>query len=380
MEEAYRAALACLPAMNILSLPRLIEMAGGPEALWKKLEAGGARASALLGPDKAAQCSEAARSISPRRVLKELERQGIRVVTPQNPDFPPRLSAIYDPPAVLFMKGHSLPPDRIYVSIVGARKASGYGKWVSETLGSQLGRLGVVVVSGAAYGIDAQAHLGCLNAAGFTTAVLGCGIDRVYPASHARLFRDIADGGCLISEYPPGAEPLPWRFPHRNRIIAGISHAVVVVEAGERSGALITADMALEEGREVFAVPGPINSLLSLGTNALIQKGAKLVRNIEDICEELPGDFTCLSSTPDLAAAGDNTQLQGNEITILDLLGGGARSLDWLSVKCGRPINELIVTLTEMTLRGWVGDEAGGKYRLLRDPRMEVKEAAARRG
>jgi DNA processing protein len=377
MEEAYRTALACLPALNILSMPRLIEMTGDAQALWKILEAGGARAAALLGADKAGQCRDAARSMSPTRILQELNRQGIRAVMPSHQDFPPRLSAIYDPPAVLFMKGGSLPRDSIYVSIVGSRKASGYGKWVSETLGSQLARLGIVIVSGAAYGVDAHAHIGCLRTAGFTVAVLGCGIDRIYPAGHARLFHDIADHGCLVSEYPPGAEPLPWRFPHRNRIIAGLSHAVVVVEAGEKSGALITADMALEEGREVLAVPGPINSILSEGTNALIQKGAKLVRNIEDICEELPGAFTTPRSACE-AVSENNVPPQPAELTIVDLLRGGPRSLDWLSVRCDRPVSELLPTLTEMTLRGWVADEAGGKYRLLKDPEPREKKAVAR--
>ncbi|OFW69518.1 MAG: DNA protecting protein DprA, partial [Actinobacteria bacterium RBG_19FT_COMBO_54_7] len=292
MEEAYRAALACIPGMNILALPRLIEMAGGPTTLWNIFENGGGRAAALVGSEKAAQFKEASRSSHPGMVLKELKRHGIRVMFPGGPDFPERLTSIYDPPAVLFMKGNQLPHQGMYVAVVGARRASGYGKWVAETLAAQLAGLGIVVVSGAAYGVDACAHLGCLKASGFTAAVLGCGIDRIYPAEHEKLFQNIENSGCIVSEYPPGAEPLAWHFPHRNRIIAGLSHAVVVVEAAEKSGALITADMALEEGREVLAVPGPINSFLSLGTNALIQKGAKLVRSIEDICDELPWDFS----------------------------------------------------------------------------------------
>jgi len=372
MEEAYRAALACIPGMNILSLARMIEMSGGSQVLWRIFEKGGGRAAALVGAEKAAEFKKACMASSPARVLKELQRQGIRVVFPGQPDFPQMLSAIYDPPAVLFMRGNQPPQESMCVSIVGARKASGYGKWAAETLAAQLANLGIVVVSGLAYGVDAHAHMGCLRASGFTVAVLGCGIDRIYPAGHEQLFRRIAESGCLISEYPPGTEPLPWRFPHRNRIIAGLCHAVVVVEAGEKSGALITADMALEEGREVLAVPGPINSFLSLGTNALIQKGAKLVRSIEDICEELPWDFsrspsrTCTSPT-----AGDS-QLVGIELSILDLLRGGPRSLDWLSTRLEREVAELLPSLTAMSLSGWVAEEAGGKYRLLRDPECSV--------
>jgi DNA processing protein len=178
--------------------------------------------------------------------------------------YPPLLSELHDPPARLFLRGGL--PDllaRPAVAIVGARSCSSYGAQVAQELARDLATAGVVVVSGLARGIDGEAHRGALAGGGVTVAVLGCGIDRDYPRSHAELARRIAEDGLVVSEYPPGVEPAPWRFPARNRIIAGLAHATVVVEARERSGALITADFALELGRDVFAVPGEITSLLS---------------------------------------------------------------------------------------------------------------------
>jgi DNA processing protein len=304
--------------------------------------------------------------------LDELRRQGIRVITPCENGFPERLNEIYDPPALLFAKGKEPPADCPWVAVVGSRKASNYGKWAAESIGEELARRGIAVISGAAYGVDGHAHLGCLKAGGFTVAVLGCGIDRIYPPGHAQLLNRIADRGCVLSEYPPGCDPLPWRFPHRNRIIAGIAHVVVVVEASERSGALITADLALEEGREVLAVPGPISSALSQGTNALIQKGAKLVNSVEDICEELPPEVAKRVSISEDKPAGNATgqaaHIDAAELEIIELLQGGPMGLDLMAVELKEPPGELLSRLTEMTFKGWVVEEAGGRYRLLKNP------------
>lgn len=369
MEAAYRASLACLPRMNALALPRLLRLAGGARELWEILRGGGTRSVEMVGADRAAEWSEHCRRCEPRQVLKGLRERGIRVITPYDPSYPERLSSIYDPPALLFARGEDLQSDLPCVAVVGARRASSYGRWAAETMGEELARMGVVVVSGAAYGADCHAHLGCLRAGGFTVAVLGCGIDEAYPREHAGLLRRISLSGCVISEYPPGDAPLPWRFPHRNRIIAGLSHAVVVVEASEKSGALITADMALEEGREVMAVPGPIGSSLSRGTNRLIQKGAKLVVEVEDICEELP--FMCLQPPRREGGAGAiNGEPSGSEQACLEMLRGEPRGLDWLVTRSGRNPGELMACLTGMALKGWVAEEAGGRYRLLIDPVM----------
>ncbi len=201
--------------------------------------------------------------------------------------YPHLLAAIHDPPAQLFVRGGGV--DAILagpaVAVVGARACSSYGRSVTRSLARELAAAGLVVVSGMARGIDGEAHRGALESGGATVAVLGCGIDRDYPAAHGELSRRIREHGLVVSEYEPGTEPAPWRFPARNRIIAGLCSATLVVEARERSGALITADFALEEGRDVLAVPGEITSSLSGGTNALIRLGAVPVTCAGDVLE-----------------------------------------------------------------------------------------------
>lgn len=371
MESAYRAALARLPGMSVLSLPKLISLAGGSRELWEILARGGERAAALAGRDRAIAWARACDEKEPAEVLEELGRAGIRVIVPGDGLYPPLLASIYDPPAVLFARGKVPEADRPYVAVVGSRRASGYGVFVAMTLGKELARHGIAVVSGAAYGVDGKAHQGCLRSGGYTVAVLGCGVDRVYPPGHASLLRQVAEQGCVLSEFPPGTKPLPWHFPYRNRIIAGLSHAVVVVEASRKSGALITAEIALEEGREVMAVPGPIGNPLSLGTNGLIQKGAKLVMEIGDICEELPWDVLSMlnpglrgEKAPPRADDGEDA-LSEVETACLELLRGGPCSLDWLAAKTGQPAGELLSCLSSLTLRGLVGEEAGGRYMAL---------------
>jgi DNA processing protein len=200
---------------------------------------------------------------------------------------PPLLRAIFDPPKRLYLRGGG-ETDVLgapSVAIVGARACSSYGAHVARMLARELAGAGLVVVSGLARGIDGEAHRGALEAGGLTVGVLGCGIDRDYPAAHRQLGARIRERGLVVSEYEPGVEPAPWRFPARNRIIAGLCPVTVVVEARERSGALITADLALEEGREVFAVPGEITSPLSAGTNALLKLGAAPCTGASDVLE-----------------------------------------------------------------------------------------------
>ena len=202
-------------------------------------------------------------------------------------ELPPLLRAIHDPPERLHLRGAGEVELlwRPAVAIVGARACSPYGAQVARMLGRELAAAGLVVVSGLARGVDGEAHRGALAAAGVTVAVLGCGIDRDYPAAHTTLAREIAERSLLVSEYSRGVQPAPFRFPARNRIIAGLCAATIVVEARERSGALITADFALDEGREVFAVPGEITSALSAGTNALLRLGATPLTSADDVLE-----------------------------------------------------------------------------------------------
>ena len=211
----------------------------------------------------------------------------IRCIRRRDAEFPHLLAAIHDPPPRLYARGAAEVTllAEPAVAIVGARACSAYGRSVTRSLARELAAAGLVVVSGMARGIDGEAHRGALEGGGRTVAVLGCGIDRDYPAAHAELARRIGEDGLVLSEYEPGVEPAPWRFPARNRIIAGLCNAAVVVEARERSGALITADFALEEGRDVLAVPGEITSALSAGTNALLKLGATPVTSAADVLE-----------------------------------------------------------------------------------------------
>ncbi len=221
------------------------------------------------------------------RELKALERLPIRVLTILDPDYPARLKTIHDPPPLLSVSGMLSKEDHHAVAIVGTRHATPAGRVITEQLSRGLAEAGVTVVSGLARGIDGAAHRSALEAGGRTMAVLGCGIDRTYPPEHQALRKKIDEQGAVLSELPLGAYPHAYHFPKRNRIISGLSLGVVVVEAAPKSGSLITARLAAEQGREVFAVPGSIQSEQSRGTNGLIKQGAKLVETVEDILDEL---------------------------------------------------------------------------------------------
>jgi DNA processing protein len=240
--------------------------------------------SHLLDEQRSSRFERFRASLDERGLLAALAARGIRWVARCEPGFPARLRSIHDPPPGLFVRGTARLDllDTPCVAVVGARACSAYGSQVAVELARGLARAGVVVVSGLARGIDAAAHRGALES-GTTVAVLGCGIDRDYPRAHRSLAASIAENGLIVSEYPPGVEPAPWRFPARNRIVAGLCEATVVVEARERSGALITADLALDEGRDVLAVPGEVTSLLSKGTNALLRLGAVPVTCVDDV-------------------------------------------------------------------------------------------------
>ena len=267
--------------------------------------------------------------------------------------YPPLLARIPDPPPSLWLRGHAAPTllADTAVAIVGARACSGYGRSVARMLSGGVAEAGAVVISGLARGIDGEAHRGALAVTGRTVAVLGCGIDRDYPAAHAELARAIgAAGGLVVSEYEPGVEPAPWRFPARNRIIAGLAAATVVVEARERSGALITADFALEDGREVLAVPGEITSSLSAGANALLRQGATPATSVADVLEAVGLEHRPASGVdpadPSTAA-------------ILDAIAEGAATADELVRATGLPAGDVATALTLLELAGAVAVEEG---------------------
>ena len=289
--------------------------------------------------------------------LERLTRLGFRFLARSETAFPPLLRAIHDPPPGLYVRGDADLDllSRPAVAVVGARACSAYGRQVARSLGRDLAGAGLVVVSGLARGVDAESHRGALEAGGVTVAVLGCGIDRDYPVAHRELARQVAAAGLVVSEYAPGVEPAPWRFPARNRIVAGLCAATIVVEARERSGALITADFALEEGREVFAVPGEITSALSAGSNALLRLGATPLTAAQDVLESYG------VATPDAAALA----LSGAALAVLDRIRDASSGADELARASGFTAGELAVALTELELAGAVREE-DGVYRAAR--------------
>lgn len=247
-------------------------------------------------------------------LLKECFYKEINIITVDDYNYPQRLSNIFANPYILYYKGNFPDFDNVLsLAMVGSRRASLYGAECAQNLAYELSKKGIIIVSGMAKGIDTYAHKGALNAGGITCAVLGCGVDVVYPKENKELYYYIQKNGAIISEYPPGTSPMPYNFPARNRIISGISVGTVVVEAGITSGSLITADFALEQGRDVFAVPGAINAPGSLGTNLLIKDGAKIVTNVEDIWEEYKLLYNDSSNE-------NNTQNKDNNIDIKGLL------------------------------------------------------------
>ncbi len=219
--------------------------------------------------------------------IQNLKRLGFKLVSMVDKDYPKNLYKIYYPPPILYVQGEILPGDAIALAIVGTRTADRYGRLLTERFASELASMGITVVSGMARGIDSVAHGAALKSGGRTIAVLGSGLDVIYPPENKNLYNQISENGAVISEFPLGSEPDAVNFPKRNRIISGLSLGVLVIQAPEKSGSLITASFALEQNREVFAVPGDIGSKLSCGTNTLIKKGAKLVDSIEDILGEL---------------------------------------------------------------------------------------------
>jgi DNA processing protein len=272
--------------------------------------------------------------------------------------FPARLKAIFDPPPALYLRGSGEPDllRRRAVAVVGARSCSPYGAQVARMLGRELAAAGLVVISGLARGIDGEAHRGALESGGPTVGVLGCGIDRDYPAANAALSRRMEEDGLVVSEYEAGVEPAPWRFPARNRIIAGLCEAVVVVEARERSGALITADFALEEGREVFAVPGEITSALSVGSNALLRLGATPLTGSGDVLDALGIERAGPAQDPEVSESAKR---------LLGLVRDTPSAADELVARAALEAGAVSVALTELELAGLVA-AADGVYRAVR--------------
>jgi DNA processing protein len=361
-------AVNLVPQLAPRALRRLRDACGGYPQL---LRAGRSQlAAAGLSPELAARVAEALEDEA--RVRGE-ERAaalaGARLVTAMDEGYPAALLTIHDSPPVLYVRG-AWPAEAPAVAVVGSRHASAYGLQCAERLAYELALRGVTIVSGLARGIDAAAHKGALAASGTTVAVLGSGFSHLYPREHAPLAAEIAQRGAVITEYPMDTLPLPHHFPRRNRIISGLSLGVVVVEASGRSGALGTADCALEQGREVFAVPGPVTSPNSQGTHQLLKQGAALATCADDICETLR--LTAGRPPQPPSAAADIAGMDSAARRVLACFkDAAAQDMDRLAAESGLPLAQVHAALLQLELAGQVVALSGKRFR-----RAAAQEAA----
>jgi DNA processing protein len=302
--------------------------------------------------------------------LELLDKNKINIITYQDELYPAKLMNIYDRPPFLYVQGN-LNKDDINIAIVGSRLASTYGKYTTERISRELALKGLTIVSGMARGIDSVAHRGALTAHGRTIAVLGSGLDVIYPPENKKLYADIIQNGAVISEFPLGTPPRSANFPTRNRIISGMSYGVVIVEAGEKSGSLITARLALEQGREVFAVPGSIDAAGSRGTNKLIKQGAKLIENTDDILEEILPQFERTivlkppsASNSEVVTVKSTQTLSAVDQKIMGFISGGRVHIDDLISSTGLSSADILSALTTLELKGIVQQYPGKFFSL----------------
>lgn len=363
-ELKYWVGFSRMPGIGRVKISQLLEHFTTLEQAWK------ASAGELRKAGLDSKSADTIVNMRPRITLdaemESLKRYKVKVLTCGSATYPQRLKEIYDYPPVLYVRGNPLPEDESCLAVVGTRRATVYGRQVTEEIVSDLARNKVTIVSGLAKGIDSIAHRAALEAGGRTIAVFACGLDIVYPAENANLAREIMERGALISEYPLGIRPKADNFPRRNRIMSGLSLGVLVVEAGESSGALITANQALEQNRDVFAVPGSILSPSSRGTNHLIQEGAKLVRNHVDILEELNLAMVAQQLEMKEILPADET-----ESLLLKQLSAEPTHIDEVCRHSRLTPALVSSTLTMMELKGMIKQVGGMNYVLAREAREE---------
>lgn len=324
--------------------------------------------AAGLSPKLAERVAQVRSDMDLDKYLAQVAAQGITILTWDDDGYPARLKEIDQPPPVLYVRGALVDEDSWAVAVVGTRRVSAYGRQVTEQLATFLAQNGVTVVSGLARGVDAIAHQSALKAGGRTLAVLGCGVDRVYPPEHAQLAGKMMESGALLSDYAPGTPPDASNFPPRNRIISGLAKAVVVVEAGETSGALITAQFAVDQGREVFAVPGNILTPQSKGANRLIAQGARPMLSAHDLLDVL--DLTRLTEQRAVRSAipGDET-----EARLVEVLSHEPLHMDEICNLTGLPIERVSATLVMLELKGLARQVGGMNYVAVREEQAEYK-------
>lgn len=305
-------------------------------------------------------------TLEPEREIERLDRLGVRAITWLDPHYPARLREIHDAPVILYVRGELLPEDEWCVTVVGTRKATAYGRAVTQELAGDLATSRVTVVSGLALGADGIAHTAALDAGGRTLAVLGCGVDIIYPPQHRQLASRIVERGAILSDYPPGTEPRADHFPRRNRILSGLALGTLITEGDRKSGAMITARLAMEHNREVFAVPGSVLSQQSEGPNLLIQQGAKLVRCVADILEELN-----LSMAAHQLNFAEEIPLDESEAELLARLSNEPTHIDEVRRDSGLPIQTVSSALAMLELKGMVRQVGNMSF-------VRIREAEAR--
>jgi DNA processing protein len=360
----YWVAFSLVKGIGAVRFQAILNFFGDPQIAW------GAPSEALreagLSDKVIENLQELRSSIDLDQIWEQLLAQGITVLIQTDEDYPRRLLEIEQPPPVVYLKGEIETGDEWAVAVVGTRRVTAYGRQVAEEIAGTLARNGITVISGLARGVDSIAHQAALNAGGRTIAVLGSGVDRIYPPENRRLAEQIIEHGSIVSDYAPGTPPDASNFPPRNRLISGLSLAVVVVEAGHKSGALITASFAADQGREVFAVPGNITSPGSKGTNRLIRDGAVPLLSPEQVLETLELTMVAEQRTARVVLPADAVEAQ-----LFETLGHEPLHIDEIRTRTEIPIEKVTATLALMELKGMVRQVGGMQYIALR----EVKEA-----
>lgn len=352
----FYVALSQAPGIGLIRFKVLVENFKSVREVW---ESSDKLLKQILDPAVFEKFNKFRQSVDPEKVLADIYRKDIKILTLLDKTYPEKLKEIFDPPPVLYIKGELKPEDNLALAVVGTRRITNYGREVTEILVRELASSGLTIVSGLARGVDSLAHKTALEVGSRTIAVLGCGVDIVYPAQNVLLAKEIVKNGALVSEYPPGTQPIPGHFPARNRIISGLSLGTLVTEADEKSGSLITASQALEQNREVFAVPGPIYSQLSKGPSGLIKQGAKLVTTATDILEELNIEQKQKAEKVKQIIP-DNIE----EETIIKLLVDEPKHIDELLRESKFSSNKLNGLLVTMELKGKISCQGNGSYRL----------------
>jgi DNA processing protein len=353
-EAAFWLAISHVPYIGPARIERLLQRFGTLQAAWS---ASRDELRATLEPRPLAELLAVRGRVDPQKELDRIEAMGIRVTHPGHPMYPRLLAEISGRPSILYLRGEMLSVDDASVAIVGTRRATPYGRQSAERVAAELAQAGVTVISGLARGVDAVAHRAALEAGGRTIAVLGSGSDVIYPSEHRKLAEQIMENGAVVTEHPPGTKPDAQNFPARNRIISGLSLGVVVIEAPRRSGALITASFAGDQGREVFVIPGNVFASTSEGTNSLLRDGARLVRDGADVLEDLG-----LGSEAGTAVVQSQMPLDENERRLYEALSGEARHIDELAEEAGLLAGQAGALLLTMELKGLVRNHGAQFY------------------